>query len=163
MSDILVRQLAEALRARQWMVTVAESCTGGGLAATLTDVPGASDWFAYGFVTYADQAKQDLLGVPATTLLTHGAVSEATVLAMARGAQARANAQVSVAISGVAGPGGGSENKPVGLVWFGFAGPNAACAAQAQQFSGDRLAIRQQAIGYALHKLLHYCEVGDVV
>ncbi len=123
MTDIeqLVQELARELGGRGMKLATAESCTGGGIAQALTELAGASDWFDRGFVTYSNQAKMEMLGVNATTLERQGAVSEATVLEMARGALARSPADLSVAVSGVAGPGGGSDDKPVGTVWIGWA------------------------------------------
>lgn len=136
------------------VITTAESCTGGGVAHALTAIPGSSAWFEKGFVTYSNQAKQDMLGVKQTTLVDYGAVSKETVVAMAEGALARAKAQLSVAISGIAGPDGGSDDKPVGTVWFAWSKGNAGCQAACYHFDGDRQAVREQAITVALSGLL---------
>lgn len=137
---------------KHWLLSTAESCTGGGVAQVITAVAGSSAWFDRGFVTYSNAAKQEMLGVSATTLATHGAVSEATVLEMAQGALRHSHAQVSLAISGVAGPSGGSVEKPVGTVWIGWALPERLFANQFL-FTGDRTAIRQQAVYAALAQL----------
>ena len=135
------------------MLATAESCTGGMIAAACTDLAGASTWFERGFVTYSNAAKTQMLGVPAVLIEQHGAVSEAVARAMADGALAHSQAQVSLAVTGVAGPAGGSEAKPVGTVWFGW------CVAgethsEVQHFGGDRAAIRAATVRYALQRLL---------
>lgn len=145
----LIAGLAERLLRRQWQITSAESCTGGGIAAALTDVAGSSAWFERGFVTYSNQSKQDLLGVAADTLVRHGAVSRETVGEMAAGALAHSRAQLSVAVSGIAGPGGGSVDKPVGLVWLAWATAGGVDAVEFR-FSGDRAAVRAAAVDAAL-------------
>lgn len=149
----LSQRLGAGLAAAGWVLTTAESCTGGWLAKCVTDCPGSSAWFDRGFVTYSNAAKQALLGVSAATLAVHGAVSEPVVREMAAGAGARAGADVAVAVSGIAGPGGGSADKPVGLVCFGFL-----VAGHAQtvthRFAGDRDAVRRQAVTFALQRLL---------
>lgn len=149
----LSRQLGEALRARGWRATTAESCTGGGVASAITMVAGSSDWFEYGFVTYANGAKESLLGVTAATLERHGAVSEPVVREMAEGALRASGADLAVAISGVAGPGGGTEDKPVGTVWFAWAAPDGTTA-ERHRIDGDRDEVRRQAVVIALRGLL---------
>ncbi len=156
--SLLAIRLGESLFARGVMIATAESCTGGLLAKLITDVPGSSQWFKCGVVAYADAAKQKLLGVSAATLAQHGAVSEQTVIEMAVGALMVGDAQRSIAISGVAGPDGGTEKHPVGLVWFSRAqrlesGSVGALALQ-RRFSGDRNAVRRQAAAVALGMLL---------
>ncbi len=146
------RQLADRLVAAGLSIATAESCTGGLIAKTLTDLAGSSAWFECGFVTYSNQAKIDQLGVQERTLLQHGAVSEATALEMAAGAVRNSRAQVAVAVTGIAGPGGGSAEKPVGTVWFGFAVPGEV-SAEMKLFSGDRAAVRTQSLEFALHHL----------
>ena len=149
----LVEKLAERLRARQqWLVT-AESCTGGLIAGACTDLAGSSDWFERGFVTYSNAAKTELLGVPADVIARHGAVSEPVARAMARGAVAHARAHVGVAVTGVAGPGGGSLDKPVGTVWFGWHVPGVT-ETECRRFDGDRAAVRAQTVAHALARLL---------
>lgn len=155
MTDIeqLVQELARELGGRGMKLATAESCTGGGIAQALTELAGASDWFDRGFVTYSNQAKMEMLGVNATTLERQGAVSEATVLEMARGALARSPADLSVAVSGVAGPGGGSDDKPVGTVWIGWAATPGWSRAERFHFGGDRSAVRRATIVAALEGL----------
>ncbi|MGL5708185.1 MAG: nicotinamide-nucleotide amidohydrolase family protein, partial [Aeromonas sp.] len=114
----LAIELGRALGQRGWLAATSESCTGGGVASAITDIAGSSGWFDRGFVTYTNEAKQQMLGVSSESLERHGAVSEAVVLEMARGALAHSSASISVAISGIAGPGGATEGKPVGTVWF---------------------------------------------
>ncbi len=146
--------LGARLGAAGLSAATAESCTGGWIAKLITDIPGSSGWFERGFVTYSNQAKQDLLGVGAATLDAHGAVSEATVREMAAGALARSNAAVSVAVSGIAGPGGGTPDKPVGTVWLAWAVRGAAVTAERRLFAGDRDAIRRQAAARGLQGLI---------
>ena len=150
----LVLSLATQLKSREWKLVSAESCTGGGLAYYLTQIPGSSTWFDRGFITYSNAAKEDMLGVKSHTLQTEGAVSEKTAKEMAEGALERSQAQISVAITGIAGPTGGSTDKPVGTVWFGFASIETPPHAYQQILTGDRQAIREQAIEWALKKLL---------
>ena len=146
--------LAEQLSRRNQLLATAESCTGGWLAKVCTDRAGSSGWFDRGFVPYSNAAKQELLGVAAETLQRHGAVSRETVLEMVAGVLARSHAHWALAISGIAGPGGGSAQKPVGTVWFGWAGPGGWQLARKAQFEGDRDAVRQQAVATALQVLL---------
>ncbi len=134
--------LLELLRRQCVMVATAESCTGGLIAAALTDIAGSSDVVDRGFVTYSNAAKTELLGVPAALIEAHGAVSEPVARAMAEGALERSDAGVTVAVTGVAGPGGGSADKPVGTVWFGVARRGAATRSERQVFPGDRQAVR---------------------
>jgi len=150
----LSRRLGQALLSRGEWLTAAESCTGGWLAQSVTAIAGSSGWFERGFVTYSNAAKVDMLGVPETTLERHGAVSEATARAMAQGALAHSRADWAVAITGIAGPAGGSPEKPVGTVCFAWAGKEAGCEAQTCQFAGERAAVRQQAVRHALRGLL---------
>ncbi|MEK6748311.1 MAG: nicotinamide-nucleotide amidase [Pseudomonadota bacterium] len=146
--------LGERLVARAWRVGTAESCTGGWVAKVLTDIAGSSRWFERGFVTYANEAKIEMLGVAAETLARHGAVSEATVREMAAGVLRHSHADVAVAVSGIAGPAGGSADKPVGLVWLAFARRDAQISVQRHQFTGDRAAVREAAVKAALAGLL---------
>ncbi|MDP2408458.1 MAG: CinA family protein [Hydrogenophaga sp.] len=149
----LVEQLASELKARGQMMVTAESCTGGLIAGACTELSGSSDWFERGFVTYSNAAKTELLGVPAALIGAHGAVSEPVVQAMAAGAVANAHAHWSVAVTGVAGPTGGSPEKPVGTVWFGWATP-AGVFTEHRRFDGDRAAVRQATVAHALTGLL---------
>lgn len=139
-----------ALQRRGWRVALAESCTGGWIAKVLTDVPGSSAQFESGYVTYANRAKQAALGVRGDTLASEGAVSRVTVLEMAAGARARSGAELALAVSGIAGPGGGSVDKPVGQVWFGWQTASGVHDAALAQFAGDREAVRRQAVARAL-------------
>ncbi|WP_085314447.1 CinA family protein [Derxia lacustris] len=159
----LVQSAADALRQRGWHIATAESCTGGMIAAHLTDLAGSSDWFERGFVTYSNAAKTELLGVPAEVIATHGAVSEPTALAMVAGALERSLAQIAVAVTGVAGPGGGSADKPVGTVWFGFAVRGQAPFAVRQQFDGDRASVRAATVAYALGRVVDLTEPPGVL
>lgn len=148
----LVETIARRAGARGVRLACAESCTGGWIAKVLTDLAGSSAWFDRGFVTYSNQAKQDMLGVREQTLEVHGAVSRETVLAMSTGALARSAAQYSVAVSGIAGPGGGTPDKPVGSVWIAWADP-AGAQATLYRFDGDREAIRRATVREALRGL----------
>lgn len=149
----LVQQIASILKARGQRLVSAESCTGGLVAAACTDLSGSSDWFERGWVTYSNSAKTELLGVPADLIAAHGAVSEAVARAMAVGALAHAPAHWALAITGIAGPSGGSADKPVGTVWLGWATP-AAVWAERHHFSGDRAQVRQAAVRQALGGLV---------
>jgi nicotinamide-nucleotide amidase len=151
--ETLVEQLANALTARGWTMATAESCTGGLIAGACTDRAGSSDWFERGFVTYSNAAKTELLGVPADLITAHGAVSEPVARAMAAGARAHAPVQLAVAVTGVAGPSGGSAEKPVGTVWFGWATPEGVFT-ERQRFDGDRAAVRRATVAHALAGLL---------
>lgn len=150
----LARELGAALLTRGEWLTAAESCTGGWLAQSVTAIAGSSAWFERGFVTYSNAAKVEMLGVPETTLARHGAVSEATARAMAQGALTHSRADWSVAITGVAGPTGGSPEKPVGTVCFAWGWKDGGCEAQTCHFAGDRAAVREQSVRHALLGLL---------
>lgn len=151
----LAATTGQLLLARNESLTLAESCTGGGLACAVTEIAGSSAWFERGFVTYSNAAKSELLGVPEITIERHGAVSEATARAMAEGALTHSPAHWAVAITGIAGPAGGSADKPVGTVCFAWAGRDLGCQAQTRCFSGDRSAVRAQSVAYALRGLIH--------
>jgi len=153
------QQLGAALRARGWRMASAESCTGGLIAATCTGLSGASDWFECGFVCYSNAAKSAHLGVSPALIEQHGAVSEPVVRALAEGALWHSLAQVSVAVSGIAGPLGGSPSKPVGTVCLGWASP-AGVRSQTLHFEGDRAAVRAAAVRCALQGLLEQVAVG---
>ena len=157
MFDPETLKLAEAVlatyRARGWHLATAESCTGGLVAAALTAIAGSSDVIERGFVTYSNAAKIELLAVPSDTIASYGAVSAETTAAMARGAVRRAPADVAVSITGIAGPGGGSPQKPVGLVYLGMARRDGACRVERRVFTGDRGEIRQAALIEALRML----------
>lgn len=148
----LCASLALELQSRGWMLATAESCTGGLIAAHCTDLPGSSHWFERGFVSYSNAAKQDMLGVPAALIERHGAVSEAVARAMATGAVARSHAQVSIAVTGIAGPGGGSDDKPVGTVWFAWC-VGSRLESERCVFAGDRSAVREATVLHALQGL----------
>lgn len=154
----LASRLGNRLAARGWVAATAESCTGGGIAAAITDIAGSSGWFDRGFVTYSNAAKQELLGVLADTLARVGAVSQETAGEMARGALLRSAAHLSVAVTGVAGPGGGSPEKPVGTVCFGYATREDAVLTRRHVFAGDRAAVRRQTVVVALEGLLALAE-----
>jgi nicotinamide-nucleotide amidase len=160
MDDItpLATALGERLRALSATVTTAESCTGGGIAEAITRVAGSSAWFEAGFVTYSNRQKQLQLQVPEALFSEVGAVSEQVVHAMAKGAIERAQARFAVAVSGVAGPGGGSADKPVGTVWFAWA-DGQQIITERQRFDGDRQAVRQQTVVVALERLLALADV----
>jgi len=134
------------------MLATAESCTGGLISATCTDLAGSSAWFERGLVTYSNAAKTELLGVDPALIAQHGAVSDAVVRAMVQGALKHAHAQVAVAVTGVAGPGGGSADKPVGTVWFGFALPGQVLT-ERRHFAGDRAQVRSATVQLALVRL----------
>ena len=155
-----MKQLAEQtntlLQQNKMMLSTAESCTGGWVAKMMTDIAGSSASFDRGFVTYSNAAKQDMLGVSRETLETHGAVSLAVVEEMAKGALQHSLADISVAISGIAGPGGGTADKPVGTVCFAWARKNGATQSSKQLFSGDREAVRKQAVEFALLRVLKF-------
>ena len=156
-TPVLVERLAERLGARGWMMATAESCTGGLIAGACTDRAGSSEWFERGFVTYSNAAKTELLGVDAALIAEHGAVSEPVARAMAAGALARSRAQVAVAVTGVAGPGGGSADKPVGTVWFGWS-VNGRVRSERRRFDGDRAAVRAATVHFALQTLIQLIE-----
>lgn len=152
--DALADAVLAACRSRGLRLATAESCTGGMVAAALTDIPGSSDVVERGLVTYSNAAKSELLGVPPALIAAQGAVSAEVAQAMAEGALARAPVDLAVAITGIAGPGGGSAEKPVGLVWFGIARKGAAARTENHIFPGDRTAIRRLAARRALELLL---------
>ncbi|MBY6063166.1 CinA family protein [Pseudidiomarina sediminum] len=145
----LALEIGQWLRQREWRIATAESCTAGGIGYALSAIPGSSAWLEGGFITYSNALKMHSLGVPEQTLITHGAVSAETALAMATGARQQANCDMAVAVTGIAGPDGGSATKPVGLVWFGLAWPDGQCS-WACQFDGDRAAVREATISEAL-------------
>ena len=146
-------EIGSELKAQGLWITCAESCTGGLIAKAITDIAGSSAWFERGFVTYSNEAKSQMIGVREVTLLQHGAVSEPVVVEMAIGALRAARADYAVSVSGIAGPDGGSAEKPVGTVWFGVASANGQGVTQCECFSGDRESVRRQATAYALNLL----------
>ena len=166
MTDLVnadVAILADGLRARGWRIATAESCTGGLIAGFCTDLAGSSDWFERGYVTYSNAAKAEMLGVPTGLIEADGAVSEAVARAMASGALQRSTADLSVAVTGVAGPAGGSATKPVGTVWLAWAWRSAAGQIEGitslQCFDGDRAAVRLATVGCALQGLIDRLDV----
>ncbi|KFB87068.1 hypothetical protein CR62_15615 [Serratia grimesii] len=158
MSENQLRKLSiavgEKLKANGQWITCAESCTGGGIAKAITDIAGSSAYFDRGFITYSNAAKHELLGVAEGTLVAHGAVSEEVVREMAQRALHAAQANLALSVSGIAGPDGGSAEKPVGTVWFGFAERTGRVLARKMQFAGDRDAVRLQATIFALQTAL---------
>jgi nicotinamide-nucleotide amidase len=155
-----VAPLADALRVRGWRLATAESCTGGLIAAACTALAGSSDWFERGFVTYSNAAKTEQLGVSALLIAQHGAVSEPVVRAMAEGALTHSAADIAVAITGIAGPAGGTADKPVGLVWMAIAQRGAATQAERLQLNGDRAAVRAATVELALQRLQSAATAG---
>lgn len=154
--ETLVRQVGHALKQHGLMLATAESCTGGGVAQAVTSVAGSSEWFDRGFVTYTNVSKRELLGVKTTTLSRFGAVSEQTARDMAEGALAHSHAQVALAITGIAGPSGGTPEKPVGTVCLAWAGKKRDTRTAKRHFSGDRESVRRQAAIAALQGLLDF-------
>lgn len=152
--EALAAEVGAVLCANGQMLAAAESCTGGWVAQCITAIAGSSAWFERGFVTYSNAAKQEMLGVEAATLAAHGAVSEATAAAMAAGALRHSHADWALAITGIAGPDGGTPDKPVGTVCFGWAGRDAGVDTTTCHFTGDREAIRRQSVAFALNGLL---------
>ena len=152
--DVLAAQVGGLLKAHGLKLATAESCTGGGVAYAITDVAGSSAWFERGFVTYSNLAKRQMLDVSEATLDQYGAVSEATVREMVAGALAHSGAQVALAVSGIAGPEGGTPDKPVGTVWFAWGLKNGAAHAQRRQFNGSRAEVRAQSVHIALQGVL---------
>jgi nicotinamide-nucleotide amidase len=148
-----VSELSDRLLDKGWMLATAESCTGGMIAAACTELSGSSNWFERGFVTYSNEAKTEMLGVEPALIAAHGAVSEVVARAMAFGAVRHSRAQVSVAVTGVAGPTGGSRDKPVGTVWFGFM-VDGVLSSETKRFDGDRAAVRTATVQYAFERLL---------
>ncbi len=149
---VLAERLGGALRARSWTLAAAESCTGGWIAKAVTDIPGSSAWFVAGYVVYSNDAKVRMLGVSAATIAEHGAVSEPVVVALAEHARRDSGADVAVAVSGIAGPGGGTPAKPVGTVWFAWSWPDGT-RAERRRFDGDRESVRRQSVAFALREL----------
>lgn len=153
--DILAAQAGGLLKSHGLMLVTAESCTGGGVAHAITDIAGSSAWFERGFVTYSNISKQQMLGVSAETIKQHGAVSEATAREMVAGALANSSAQVALAVTGIAGPEGGTADKPVGTVWFAWAIKNGSTQALRYQISGGRAEVRAQSVHIALQGVVN--------
>ncbi|HEX6319309.1 MAG TPA: CinA family protein [Burkholderiales bacterium] len=155
--DALARKVGERLKAANALLVTAESCTGGWVAQAITSVAGSSEWFERGFVTYSNAAKEELLGVSPAVLQRHGAVSEETAREMALGALTHSRGTIALSITGIAGPGGGSPDKPVGMVCFGWA-RNGAVNTQTCRFPGDRESVRRQSVIHALEELLKWLD-----
>ena len=156
----LAKRVGARLKERKLKLATAESCTGGWIAQAVTSVAGSSEWFDRGFVTYSNQAKKDLLGVRAATLSRHGAVSEATAREMASGALKRSQAQIAVAVTGIAGPGGGTRKKPVGTVCFAWARKKGGIESIELRFRGNRDGIRRRSVAFAMRGLLERLKEG---
>ena len=155
----LAARVGEQLRAKRALLVTAESCTGGWVAQAVTAIAGSSEWFERGFVVYSNAAKEQMLGVNAETLQRHGAVSEETARERARGALERSGGTIAVSITGVAGPGGGSAEKPVGLVWFAWA-TKREVRSESRRFAGDREAVRRQSVVRALEGVLEVLDAA---
>lgn len=153
LAPVLLGRVADLMLNKGWLLATAESCTGGLISAACTDLAGSSNWFERGFVSYSNAAKSELLGVDAALIAAHGAVSEEVVRAMVQGAIMHSKAQVAVAVTGVAGPTGGSRAKPVGTVWFGFM-VSGQLSSEVQHFDGDRAAVRSATVQHALRRLV---------
>ncbi len=158
-TTMLAADLGRALSRRGWKVATAESCTGGLVAGAITDIAGSSEWFDRAFVTYSNEAKVELLGVRPETLTAFGAVSEASAREMVAGALARSRADLAVAVTGIAGPTGGTPQKPVGLVWLAWATRGGPASAASHRFPGDRAAVRDAAVATALAGLIERTSV----
>ena len=159
--DTLVQCVGQALLAAQSLLVTAESCTGGGVGQALTMIPGSSRWYDRGFIVYSNLAKEEALGVSAITLAASGAVSEPVALEMAQGALARSGSQIALAVTGIAGPEGGSPEKPVGTVCFAWIRHGGFVRVATHRFLGDRAAVRQQAVVVALHGVLEMLRTRD--
>ncbi len=157
--ETLATEVGQLLSRQNLVLTTAESCTGGWVAQAVTSVPGSSRWFDRGVVVYSNVSKQELLGVRAETLTRFGAVSESTVREMAEGALSRSRAQVALAVTGIAGPDGGSNEKPTGTVWFAWAGKDRPTVAAHHIFSGDRQEVRHQAAEEALRGVVNFIDM----
>jgi nicotinamide-nucleotide amidase len=153
----LAEKLGEALKSRKLLLTIAESCTGGGVCQAITEVAGSSEWFDCGFVTYSNSSKTEILNISASLIAQHGAVSEEIAAAMAEGALAISEAHVSLSTTGIAGPTGAVPGKPVGTICFGWV-VGGVTHTERKVFSGDRHAVREQTVAYALDKLQRYLD-----
>ncbi|CAG9933491.1 CinA family protein [Candidatus Nitrotoga arctica] len=157
-------QIGSALKSHGLMLATAESCTGGAVASAITDIAGSSEWFERGFITYSNEAKREMLGVTQDTLMRYGAVSEAVVREMVAGALYHSHAQVALVVSGIAGPAGGTPDKPVGTVWFAWGIKGGQCVVRLHHLSGNRAEIRTQSVGMAFQGVLELLgQVTEVV
>jgi nicotinamide-nucleotide amidase len=157
LTTTLCEQISIILQSKKWMLATAESCTGGLIAAACTELAGSSLWFERGFVTYSNASKSELLSIPKQVIDLNGAVSETVVRAMAAGALANSNAQVSLSVTGIAGPGGGTAGKPVGTVWFGWC-VQGNTYVEFRQFTGDRVQVRESTAVHSLSRLVTFLE-----
>lgn len=153
----LAEKIGNALKSRKLLLTVAESCTGGGICHAITEIAGSSDWFDCGFVTYSNSSKSEILNISASLIAQHGAVSEEIAAAMAQGALANSEAHIAISTTGIAGPGGAVPGKPVGTICFGWL-VGGVTHTERKVFAGDRQAVREQTVAYALDRLLRYVE-----
>lgn len=153
----LAEKIGNALKSRKLLLTVAESCTGGGICHAITEITGSSDWFDCGFVTYSNSSKSEILNISASLIAQHGAVSEEIAAAMAQGALANSEAHIAISTTGIAGPGGAVPGKPVGTICFGWL-VGGVTHTERKVFAGDRQAVREQTVAYALDRLLRYVE-----
>lgn len=158
--NTLAKKVGTSLQEKNLILVTAESCTGGWLAQAITSIPGSSSWFDRGIISYSNSAKQEMLGVKAETLEQYGAVSQQVAEEMAKGALKHSQADMSISTTGIAGPTGGTPEKPVGLVWFAWATKNT-IQSQSQLFHGDRTSIREQAVEFALQHLIDTIEAAD--
>ncbi len=158
--NALAEKLGARLKARRQLLVTAESCTGGWASQAVTSIAGSSDWFVRGFVTYSNAAKEEMLGVRPATIARHGAVSEETAREMALGALEHSRGTIALAITGIAGPGGGSAAKPVGTVCFAWARKGHEASAETRRFPGDRDAVRRQSVEHALTRVLDLLDAG---
>lgn len=154
----LAERVGAALKSRKLLLSIAESCTGGGVCAAVTDIAGSSEWFDCGFVTYSNSSKTEILNISASLIAQHGAVSEEIAAAMAEGALANSEAHIAISTTGIAGPGGAVPGKPVGTVCFGWV-VGGVSHTERKVFQGDRLAVREQTVNHALEKLLRFLDV----
>lgn len=154
----LAERVGAALKSRKLLLSIAESCTGGGVCAAVTDIAGSSEWFDCGFVTYSNSSKTEILNISASLIAQHGAVSEEIAAAMAEGALANSEAHIAISTTGIAGPGGAVPGKPVGTVCFGWV-VGGVSHTERKVFQGDRIAVREQTVNHALEKLLRFLDV----
>lgn len=154
----LAERVGAALKSRKLLLSIAESCTGGGVCTAVTDIAGSSEWFDCGFVTYSNSSKTEILNISASLIAQHGAVSEEIAAAMAEGALANSEAHIAISTTGIAGPGGAVPGKPVGTVCFGWV-VGGVSHTERKVFQGDRLSVREQTVNHALEKLLRFLDV----